>query len=113
MSGWVYILASKRNGTLYIGVTSDLQKRIWEHKNGVKSGFPAKYGCRSLVWFEHHPNIVLAIKREKSLKDFKRLWKLELIEKLNPDWADLTDQMFDIDNPYQPKPSHPNYDDYH
>jgi putative endonuclease len=85
----VYILASKRNGTLYIGVTSDLAKRIWEHKNNMVEGFTKRYGIHHLVWYELHENMESAIQREKRLKDWKRAWKLELIESGNPDWKDL------------------------
>ncbi len=85
----VYILASKRNGTLCIGVTSDLVKRIWEHRNDVIEGFTKRYGVHQLVWFELHESMESAIQREKKLKEWKRVWKLELIEKTNPDWQDL------------------------
>lgn len=103
MTGFVYILANKRNGTLYAGVTSDLEGRMHDHRNGLTPGFATRYGCDRLVWFERHPNIVLAIRREKSLKDYKRAWKLDLIAKLNPNWDDLTDSIYVIDNPYKPK----------
>ena len=85
----VYILASKRNGTLYIGVTSYLVKRIWEHKNNMVEGFTKRYNVHQLVWYELHDSMESAIIREKRLKDWKRKWKLELIEKSNPDWKDL------------------------
>jgi putative endonuclease len=85
----VYILASKRNGTLYIGVTSDLQKRSWEHKNDLFDGFTKKYGVHQLVYYELHDNMVSAITREKQLKKWNRAWKLELIDQGNPDWKDL------------------------
>jgi putative endonuclease len=85
----VYILASKRNGTLYIGVTSDLIKRIWEHKNNMVEGFTKRYGIHQLVWYEVHEGMESAIEREKRLKDWKRKWKLELIESINPSWQDL------------------------
>jgi putative endonuclease len=85
----VYILASKRNGTLYIGVTSDLIKRIWEHKNDMVQGFTKRYGVHRLVWYELHNSMEVAIVREKRLKEWKRVWKLELIESSNPDWRDL------------------------
>ena len=87
----VYILASKRNGTLYIGVTSNLIKRIWEHKNNSVKGFTEKYNIHRLVWFELHDNIESAIIREKRLKNWNRKWKLELIESVNPEWHDLYD----------------------
>jgi putative endonuclease len=85
----VYILASKRNGTLYIGVTSDLMKRVWEHKHDLVEGFTHKYGVHTLVYFEQHDEMVEAIRREKQLKKWNRAWKIELIEKANPDWRNL------------------------
>jgi putative endonuclease len=85
----VYILASKRNGTLYIGVTSNLIKRIWEHKNNLVQGFTKQYNVHDLVWYEMHENMESVIAREKTLKEWKRIWKLELIESSNPDWSDL------------------------
>jgi len=85
----VYILASKRNGTLYVGVTSDLVKRIWAHKNNMVEGFTKRYGVHHLVWFEIHDNMESAIEREKQIKEWKRKWKLELIETMNADWQDL------------------------
>ena len=85
----VYMLASKRNGTLYIGVTSNLIKRIWEHKNNLVQGFTKQYNVHDLVWYEMHENMESAILREKMLKEWKRIWKLELIESSNPDWNDL------------------------
>ncbi len=88
-SGFVYILASKRNGTLYTGVTSELAKRIWEHRNGHGSKFVTKYNVTRLVWLEEHPLYANAIQRETSIKRWKREWKLALIEKANPNWDDL------------------------
>jgi putative endonuclease len=85
----VYILASSRNGTLYVGVTSDLVKRIWEHKNDLVPGFTQRYEIHTLVWFEQHETMESAITREKAIKEWKRQWKLELIEQLNPEWRDL------------------------
>ncbi len=85
----VYILASKRNGTLYVGVTSDLIKRTWEHKNNVVEGFTSRHSVHHLVWYELHASMESAIVREKSLKKWKRYWKLDLIEKENPRWRDL------------------------
>jgi putative endonuclease len=85
----VYILASKRNGTLYSGVTSDLVRRIWEHRNNLIEGFTKRYGVHHLVWYELHENMESAIQQEKGLKEWKRVWKLELIEKANPEWQDL------------------------
>ena len=86
---YVYILANKRNGTLYIGVTSDLIKRIWQHKTGLAQGFTKKYNVKRLVYYEQHGSIDAAIHREKRLKEWKRKWKLALIEKFNPSWEDL------------------------
>jgi len=85
----VYILASKRNGTLYTGVTSDLAKRVWEHKIDLVEGFTKRYRSHSLVWYELHENMESAIVREKRIKEWKREWKLQLIESVNPDWQDL------------------------
>ena len=85
----VYILASQRNGTLYTGVTSDLVRRIYEHREGMVPGFTRKYGVKLLVWFEMHATMEHAIVRETRIKGWKRAWKLELIEAANPDWRDL------------------------
>ena len=85
----VYILASQRNGTLYTGVTSDLPKRIWQHKNDSVEGFTKTYQVHMLVWYEVHAEMDAAIKREKAIKEWKRLWKLDLIEAMNPEWSDL------------------------
>ena len=85
----VYILASKRNGTLYIGVTSDLVKRIYEHKHDLVEGFTKKYAVHTLVYFEMHEEMKPAIQREKQLKKWERPWKIELIEATNPNWRDL------------------------
>jgi len=85
----VYILASNRNGTLHIGVTSELTKRVWEHKNDLVEGFTRRYNVHRLVWYELHESMESAIKRGKSMKEWKRVWKLELIESVNPDWEDL------------------------
>lgn len=90
---YVYILASERNGTLYIGVTSDLVRRVWEHKNGIKSGFASKYKAYQLVYYEHTNSVEAAIQREKRLKRYKREWKRELIEKQNPLWHDLYEEI--------------------
>jgi putative endonuclease len=89
----VYILASQRNGTLYIGVTSDLAQRIWQHKNDVFEGFTKKYGIHLLVYFEQHDDMENAIIREKRLKKWNREWKIRLIEEKNPDWHDLYDSL--------------------
>jgi len=85
----VYIMASGRNGTLYIGVASDVIKRIWEHKNDVVESFTSRYKVHDLVWYEAHETMESAITRESALKNWKRKWKLELIEETNPGWRDL------------------------
>jgi len=90
-----YLLASKRNGTLYVGVTSDLIKRVWEHKNHLVDGFTKKYKVNKLVYFEKHDNPEHAIAREKRLKKWNRAWKIRLIEKNNPDWTDLYDSLLE------------------
>ena len=89
MAAYVYIMASKRNGTIYIGVTSDLRKRVYEHKQGVFEGFSKQHDCKNLVWYEVHDEIIAAIQREKTMKHWVRKWKLELIGKTNPQWNDL------------------------
>ncbi len=86
---YVYIITNKRNGTLYTGVTSNLQKRSWEHKEGAVDGFSKKYGLKILVWYEVHDDIEQAIIREKQIKKWNRKWKLRIIEEMNPDWKDL------------------------
>ncbi len=86
-----YIVASKRNGTLYTGVTSDLIRRIWQHRDGLIPGFTKKYGCKLLVWYELHGDMPSAIAREKQIKGGSRKDKLALIEGMNPDWQDLYD----------------------
>jgi putative endonuclease len=89
----VFILASRRNGTLYIGVTSNLQARIWQHKNGTHEGFTKKYNVHMLVYHELHGDMPAAITREKQLKKWNRAWKLRLIEEGNPEWRDLWDDI--------------------
>src|SRR6266540_4507578 len=86
---YVYLLASGRNGTLYVGVTSNLIKRVWEHKESVVEGFTSEYGVNRLVWYEHHDSAEGAITREKQLKKWNRAWKIRLIEESNPYWHDL------------------------
>ena len=86
-------MASGRNGTLYVGVTSDLVRRVWEHREGLGSDFVRRYDVTRLVWFEMHDEMGAAIQREKALKAWKRGWKLRLIESGNPDWADLWDTL--------------------
>jgi len=85
----VYLLASKRHGTLYVGVTSNLVQRAWQHKEGVVEGFTSKYGVKTLVWYELHPTMESAITREKQIKAGNRNKKIQLIEAMNPDWRDL------------------------
>ena len=85
----VYIMASRRNGTLYVGVTSDLVQRVWHHKEGVVEGFTSKYAVKMLVYFEPHETAESAITREKQLKKWERAWKIRLIEEVNPGWRDL------------------------
>ena len=99
MTGYVYIMASKRNGTTYIGVSSELQKRAFEHRSGKFEGFAKKHGCTKLVWYERHENIVDAIAREKELKKWRRAWKLHVIEGFNPDWNDLFETCYERENP--------------
>jgi putative endonuclease len=92
--GWVYIMASGRNGTLYTGVTSDLIGRVWQHREGVLEGFTKRYGCKWLVWYEGPSQIEVAIAREKAIKAWRRAWKLVAIEAVNPDWDDLWPGLF-------------------
>ena len=94
-SGYVYIMASGRNGTLYIGVTSDLAKRVWEHRHGLVAGFTKKYGCKLLVWYEACDDLQGARLRELQMKKWKRLWKISTIEMMNPDWRDLYPALFE------------------
>ena len=88
---YVYILASKRNGTLYVGITNDLERRVYGHKHGLVPGFTSKYGVTKLVYFEHTEMVDAAIAREKQLKNWHRQWKIELIEKTNAEWRDLSE----------------------
>lgn len=90
---YVYILAKERNSTFYVGITSDLPKRIYEHKNDLNDGFTKKYGIHKLVYFEIHDDPENAIKREKRLKKWNRPWKMRLIKEKNPDWNDLYDEI--------------------
>ncbi|WP_085997577.1 GIY-YIG nuclease family protein [Polymorphum gilvum] len=89
MPAWVYIMASKPFQTLYVGVTSDLPRRIYEHREGLVEGFTEKYSVKSLVWYEEYPGVRDAIEKEKQIKRWRRQWKFELIEKANPEWRDL------------------------
>lgn len=91
---YTYVIASKKNGTLYIGVTGNLEKRMYEHKNETFEGFTKKYKIKNLVYYEETDDISLAITREKQLKFWKRAWKIELIEKENPGWEDLSGDWF-------------------
>jgi putative endonuclease len=93
MSFFVYMLASGRNGTLYVGMTDDLARRVWEHQNNVLPGFTRKYGVKTLVWHEVHESREAAFQRERQLKKWNRAWKLKLIENTNPAWRDLTDEL--------------------
>ena len=93
-AGYVYIMASGRNGTLYVGVASDLAKRVWEHRTGSVDGFTRKHGCKTLVWFEMHQDLQQARLRELQIKTWKRLWKLSEIEQMNPSWEDLYPTLF-------------------
>lgn len=95
----VYMMASGQHGTLYIGVTSNLLNRIAQHRAGEIEGFTKRYGLKRLVWFEEHDNIVTAIQREKSLKKYKREWKVNLIERESPKWADLYPTLFIEEGP--------------
>ncbi|PYE28490.1 putative endonuclease [Rhizobium sp. PP-CC-3A-592] len=88
--GYVYLLASKRNGTLYLGMTSDLSRRLYEHQNELTPGFTTRYGVKTLVWFETHPLVTDAIRREKTIKAWPRRWKIALIEAVNPEWEDIS-----------------------
>jgi putative endonuclease len=89
MAFYVYIVASKRNGTLYIGSTDDLAKRIWEHKDKLRAGFTARYGVDQLVWYEVHESRDSAFQRERRMKTWNRAWKIQLIERFKPGWRDL------------------------
>jgi putative endonuclease len=92
--GYFYIMASRRNGTIYIGVTSDLPGRAYQHRNGLIDGFTRQYGCKILVWHEAHDDLQDARLRELQMKKWKRQWKLSEIETMNPDWDDLFESLF-------------------
>jgi len=92
-SGWVYIMSNRPNGVLYVGVTSDLVKRVWDHREGVVDGFTKRHGLKRLVYFEQHDEIVAAIQREKTIKHWPRAWKVNLIVKRNVRWDDLYDTL--------------------
>ena len=100
----VYILASGVRGTLYIGVTSDLARRVWQHRNDVVPGFTSRYQVHHLVWFEQHPTMESAIRREKQLKEWRRLWKIRLVEESNPAWSDRFGEIAGIENGSRPAP---------
>jgi len=89
MAFYVYILANRRNGTLYVGMTDDLVKRIWQHREGVIEGFTNRYGVKTLVWFEAHDARESAFARERQIKKWNRKWKLQMIERQNPEWRDI------------------------
>jgi putative endonuclease len=93
MQYFVYLMASGRNGTLYVGVTSDLIRRVYEHRNGLVPGFTSRYAVHELVWFESTPSVDAAIDKEKQIKNWKRAWKAALIEEFNPTWMDLYDTL--------------------
>jgi putative endonuclease len=93
VSFYVYMLASRRNGTLYIGMTDDLVCRVWEHRTGAVPGFTKAYGVKMLVWFEQHETREATVVRERQLKKWNRAWKLELIERQNASWCDLWDEL--------------------
>jgi len=93
MSFFVYILANRRNGTLYTGMTDNLARRIWEHRTDAVPGFTSKYGVKMLAWYEVHESRESAFTRERQLKKWNRAWKLKLIEQLNPQWRDLFDEV--------------------
>ncbi|HLY54720.1 MAG TPA: GIY-YIG nuclease family protein [Stellaceae bacterium] len=93
LGGWVYITTNRPNGTLYVGVTSNLAQRVWQHREGTVDGFTKRYGLTRLVYFERHEEIVAAIQREKALKHWPRAWKVGLIMVQNPEWADLYDTL--------------------
>jgi putative endonuclease len=92
MAFYVYILASKRNGTIYVGMTDDLVKRVFQHRNNLIPGFTQRYGVKTLVWYEQHEARESAFKRERQMKKWNRAWKVELIAKMNPGWRDLWDK---------------------
>jgi putative endonuclease len=93
MSFWVYILASRPGGTLYVGVTNDLVRRAYEHREALVAGFTKRYGVKKLVYYELHDTAIVAIQREKNIKHWSREWKIDLIVSMNPDWRDLYDEI--------------------
>jgi len=93
MPFYVYILANKRNGTIYVGMTDDLVKRVWQHRENLVRGFTQSYGVKLLVWYEQHESRASAFQLERQLKKWNRVWKLELIEKTNPGWRNLWEEI--------------------
>jgi putative endonuclease len=93
LGGWVYVMTNRPNGTLYVGVTNDLARRVWEHREGVGEGFTKRYGLKRLVYFERHDDIGRAIQREKNIKHWPRAWKVRIILDANPSWDDLYDTL--------------------
>jgi putative endonuclease len=93
MSGWLYIMTNRRNGTLYVGTTVDLSRRVWEHREGVADGFTKRYGLKRLVYAEKHDDILTAKQREMNMKHWPRAWKVRLIHGENPDWEGLYDRL--------------------
>jgi putative endonuclease len=93
MAFYVYILCAERNGTLYVGMTDDLIKRVWEHRNNLREGFTQQYDVKNLVWYETHESREAAFTRERQIKKWNRAWKLEMIEKQNPQWIDHWDEI--------------------
>ena len=93
MAFYVYMLANKRNGTIYIGLTDDLVKRVWQHRSEMLRGFTRRYGVKMLVWYEQHKSRESAFMRERQMKKWNRVWKLEAIEKMNPGWRDLWEEV--------------------
>ena len=93
MSFRVYILASRRNGTLYVGMTDDIVRRVWQHRTGIIPSFTQKYGVKMLVWYEQHETRDSAFQRERQMKKWNRAWKLQIIEQFNPQWEDLSERL--------------------
>jgi putative endonuclease len=93
LRAYVYVLCNRPYGTLYVGVTSDLAKRVWQHKEHLVAGFTARHGIARLVWYECHESIEEAITREKQIKEWHRDWKVNLVQTMNPDWRDLYDEL--------------------
>jgi putative endonuclease len=105
MSFYTYILASRRNGTLYVGMTDDLEVRVMQHSSRMQGGFTAKYSVHTLVWYQRHDSRDAAFARERAIKKWRRAWKLEMIEYVNPGWADLLPGFLaERDGPYMPPP---------